>query len=146
MRAVHVAGARVILLQLLSCAKGERVEEQFRYKMSVVLRSDLGMSVGKMVSQACHACLEVSEQAKRHHRRVWGAWMKEGARKVVLQVDSLAELLELEKRARLLDLPHAIIQDRGLTEIPAGSKTALAVGPGMSKVVDKVTGSLKLLK
>lgn len=107
---------------------------------------DLGMSMGKLVSQACHASLEASERARRSKRRIWKEWMDEGSKKVILRVDSLEELEELARRAEELGIVSALIVDRGLTEIPPGTTTALGVGPDRAEKIDLVTGKLKLLK
>ena len=117
----------------------------FEYKQVIVLRMDLGMSVGKLISQACHACLEAVEEAKKTRHEAWRRWRDEGAKKVVLQVESLEELLELAEEAKERGLPYAVIEDRGLTEVPPGTVTALGVGPERSELVDRVTGGLKLL-
>ncbi|MBS7637544.1 peptidyl-tRNA hydrolase Pth2 [Candidatus Bathyarchaeota archaeon] len=121
-------------------------DRPFEYKQCIVLRTDLGMSIGKLVSQACHASLEASEQARKKKRRIWKAWMEEGSKKVILKVDSLEELEELAKKAQELGIPNTLIVDRGLTEIPPGTTTALGVGPDRSEKIDLVTGKLKLLK
>ena len=121
-------------------------ESLFEYKQSIVLRTDLDMSLGKLISQACHAAVESSELAKRRKTSAWKRWRDEGARKVILQVGSLKELEELAEKADALGIINAIIVDRGLTEIPPGTTTALAVGPDNSGLVDRITGSLKLLK
>jgi len=121
-------------------------ESPFEYKQCIVLRTDLGMSVGKLISQACHAAVDASEQAKKLKHKAWRAWRDEGAKKVVLRVDSLEELEELAEKADALDIVSVLIQDRGLTEVPPGTVTALGLGPDRSERMDKVTGSLKLLK
>lgn len=56
------------------------------------------------------------------------------------------ELAEISKKARKLSIPRYIVTDKGLTEIPPGSITALGVGPESSNKVDKVTGNLPLVK
>lgn len=120
--------------------------EGFKYKQCVVVRVDLGMSMGKLISQACHACLEASEEARIKDPVVWRAWHEEGAKKVVLKVDSLDELVELKRKAEDLGLPCKLIVDRGLTELEPGTLTALGIGPAPSQKVDTVTGGLSLLK
>lgn len=121
------------------------MEEPFRYKMAIVVRADIEMSTGKLVSQCCHACVEASEAARRKSLSASKAWRREGAKKVVLKVNSLQELKDLEGEAKKLRLPSALIVDRGLTELPPNTATALAIGPSRSGEIDKVTGKLKLL-
>jgi PTH2 family peptidyl-tRNA hydrolase len=45
-----------------------------------------------------------------------------------------------------MGIVHAIISDAGRTELAAGMVTALAIGPAEDKAVDKITGSIPLLK
>ncbi|UCD46107.1 MAG: peptidyl-tRNA hydrolase [Candidatus Bathyarchaeota archaeon] len=114
--------------------------------MCIVLRTDLRMSAGKQIAQACHAAVGASEKAKRENHRAWMRWRDEGGKKVALEAESLEELEELVKRADELDIVNVIIQDAGLTEVPPGTVTALGLGPEMSEKLDKVTGSLPLIK
>jgi PTH2 family peptidyl-tRNA hydrolase len=60
-------------------------------------------------------------------------------------VKSERELRELEEQAKELGLPHALIVDKGLTEVPPGTVTCLGIGPAPSDKVDKITGGLPLL-
>ena len=121
-------------------------ESPFEYKMCIVIRTDLGMSVGKMIAQACHAAVEASEEAKRTNHAAWRRWRDEGAKKVALEAEGEDELNELVERAEALDIVAVTIEDRGLTEVPPGTVTALGLGPDLSSRLDKVTGSLSLLK
>jgi PTH2 family peptidyl-tRNA hydrolase len=50
----------------------------------------------------------------------------------------------LEKAAGQLGLPHALIIDRGLTQIPEGTVTCLGIGPAPAGMVDRLTGNLQL--
>ena len=121
-------------------------ESPFEYKMCIVIRTDLGMSVGKMIAQACHAAVEASEEAKRVNHSAWRRWRDEGAKKVALEAEGEDELNELVERAETLDIVAVTIEDRGLTEVPPGTVTALGLGPDLSSRLDKVTSSLPLLK
>jgi PTH2 family peptidyl-tRNA hydrolase len=53
---------------------------------------------------------------------------------------------ELVAKADELDVVRVVIQDAGLTEVPPGTFTALGLGPDRADVIDKVTGSLPLIK
>ncbi len=117
----------------------------FTMKQVIVVRKDLSMTLGKLISQACHACLEASERAKTQDVRAWTRWRREGAKKVIVKVTSLEELIALDAAAEQRRVPKALIVDRGLTQLPPNTPTALGVGPGADAVIDKVTGALKLL-
>lgn len=71
-------------------------------------------------------------------------WALSGTRKVVVKVDSEAELYEIKKNAEKAGLNAVIIHDAGLTQIASGSPTVVAIGPAYSKNIDKITGHLKL--
>ncbi len=117
---------------------------EFKYKQAIVLRSDLGMSKGKIAAQAGHAAVSAAEATRKEHFEWWSAWLKEGQCKIAVKVRSAQELVELERRAKRLGLPCALITDRGLTELPPGTKTCLGIGPAPSSEVDKLTGELSL--
>jgi len=116
----------------------------FNYKQAIVLRSDLKMSCGKAAAQACHGSVSAAEKTRKQHPEWLHGWMKEGQRKIVLKVNSKEELLELERKARTLKIPVALISDMGLTELPPGTVTALALGPAPASLIDRVTGNLPL--
>jgi len=117
----------------------------FEYKQVIVFRMDLQMSKGKIAAQAGHAAVSAAQDAYVHHKKWWELWLYEGQKKVALKVPSEKELGELEEAADDLGLPHALIVDRGLTEIPEGSVTCLGIGPAPAGMIDRLTGKLKLL-
>jgi PTH2 family peptidyl-tRNA hydrolase len=51
----------------------------------------------------------------------------------------------LKSEADAAGLPNYIVADFGLTEIPAGTFTALAIGPSPVELLDPITKKLKLL-
>ncbi len=112
-------------------------------KQVIVVRSDVEMSAAKMAVQVAHAA--VSAMLKAGKKTV-SAWEKEGQKKVVLTVKNKDELLALEKKCRELKLAHALISDAGLTELAPGTVTCMGIGPAAEVNINKVTGSLPLMK
>ncbi|MCK4474919.1 peptidyl-tRNA hydrolase Pth2 [Candidatus Bathyarchaeota archaeon] len=118
---------------------------EFRYKQVIIFRSDLKMSRGKIAAQAGHAAVSAAEEARKHSKDWWKAWLQEGQCKIAVKVKSEKELLELEIQAKELALPCALIIDRGLTEVPPGTITCVGIGPASAEKVEKITGMLPLL-
>ncbi|GBF09714.1 peptidyl-tRNA hydrolase, partial [Aeropyrum pernix] len=79
------------------------------YKQAIVVRRDLGMGRGKAAAQAAHASCEavflILESGRPEWRRWLEMWRLQGQAKVVLRVDSLAELQEVYSRAVEEGLP-----------------------------------------
>jgi len=119
------------------------------YKQVIVVRTDLGMSKGKLAAQAAHASLEAALRVMQHDKifksDIFKTWRTEGAKKIVLKVESEDALKRLESLAVKAGLKNVLISDAGLTEIPAGTKTALGIGPDEEKRIDKITGNLSAL-
>ncbi len=117
----------------------------FKYKQVIAVRTDLGMSKGKLAVQVAHGAVSAGERARVTKQDIWRSWLREGQKKVVVKVTSEEELLELRRVAINRDLPQAIIRDAGMTELPPGTMTVIGIGPGKADTIDEVTGQLKLL-
>jgi len=115
----------------------------FMQKQVIVVRDDLEMSEGKLIAQCCHAAVSAVRKAKKEK---FIAWDRGGQKKVVLRVKGLDEMLKLKNKCNKLRINHALVADAGLTELKPGTITAMAIGPDDEKKIDKVTGSLPLLK
>jgi len=98
--------------------------------MAIVVRQDLKMGKGKIAAQVGHASVEASEIVRKENRNLWKEWIQKGQCKIVLKVGSLPEIKKLGSKASKLDLSVAIIQDKGLTQLPADTVTCIAIGPG----------------
>ncbi|GAW15025.1 hypothetical protein ANO14919_044330 [Xylariales sp. No.14919] len=122
-------------------------------KLVLVVRTDLGMTKGKIAAQCSHATLAcyktLSRSAARQptsaEAKILQRWERLGQAKIAVQVKSQDELLTLMGKARGLGVTAEVIQDAGRTQIDPGSLTVLGVGPAPKSLVDQITGGLKLL-
>ena len=114
-------------------------------KMVLAVRTDLKMGKGKIAAQCSHAAVAAYKKAKKKCPSILKKWENEGSRKIAVKVKEEEDLMVLMAQAHSVDLVTALIRDAGRTQIEAGSKTVIAVGPGPEDLVDKVTGHLSLL-
>lgn len=130
-----------------------------RIKQVIILRTDLNMRKGKMVSSGCHASMAAllnsgtQEYDPCHCELRYDftsletvLWLQGKFTKITVKVDSLEELLELHEKVKLTKLPYALITDAGDTEFKGvPTVTCLGIGPAYSDEIDEITGHLKLL-
>lgn len=114
------------------------------YKLVVAVREDLDMSKGKMAVQVAHASVISALNCKKTNAKWFRNWYDEGQKKVVVKAADVEGLRELQGEATKLNIPTALIDDAGLTELPPGTTTCLGIGPAPNAVIDQVTGRLKL--
>lgn len=113
-------------------------------KMILLIRNDLQMSKGKVAAQCAHAAVSAVQTAGRKAHQCLQQWEQDGQAKVTLKVDSEAELLDLIKQARQAGLVAESIKDAGRTQLIPGTRTVGVVGPAPARLVDLITGHLKL--
>jgi PTH2 family peptidyl-tRNA hydrolase len=111
----------------------------------LVVRNDLGMGKGKIGAQCGHATLGAYKLACRRTPDAVASWSRYGQAKICLKVNSEEELDDIHALAESSKLICYVVEDAGRTQIEAGSKTVLAIGPALPADVDAITGQLKLL-
>ena len=114
-------------------------------KQVIIVRSDLGMGKGKIAAQASHASVIAAFEAKKHEVTWFDTWFRYGMGKIVVKVGSDEELHRIFQLGVKSKLPRALINDAGHTQLAPGTATAVALGPAPSKLIDPITGSLKLM-
>ena len=121
-------------------------------KQVIVVRRDLGMSVGKTCSQVAHGSMAFLSSAVRcgtnlteMHESV-RLWINGKFTKIVVGVDDEESLRRVHWNAIQAGITCHLIEDDGTTAF-RGVKTAtvVAVGPWWSPDIDAITGGLKLL-
>lgn len=132
-------------------------------KQIIVIRKDLNMRKGKMISQGAHASMAVffnliksqngvvkndesiSYTFSSSNQAIFN-FINYRFKKITVYVNSLEEMLELEKKAKEANLLNALITDAGLTEFNGvPTITALAIGPAFNEELDPITKDLPLL-
>ncbi|KAI5859163.1 peptidyl-tRNA hydrolase PTH2-domain-containing protein [Tricharina praecox] len=116
-------------------------------KMIFVVRTDLGMTKGKIAAQCGHATLMCYKTALRLAPALVRRWETRGQTKIAVQLKDGGEdaLEELLATAISLGVVARVVRDAGRTQIAAGSATVLGLGPAPKSVVDAISGHLKLL-
>ena len=116
------------------------------YKMVIVVRNDLKMSIGKTAAQVAHAALGAYKKSMNKNILLVNNWENlSGQAKIVLQVNSEKELNDIEDNAKKNGLVTCLIRDAGRTEVEPNTPTCCAIGPDIVSNIDKITGNLKLL-
>ncbi|KAK6927353.1 Peptidyl-tRNA hydrolase, PTH2 [Dillenia turbinata] len=127
----------------LSSASNSITDEEL--KMVLVVRQDLKMGAGKIASQCAHAAMGMYAELMQSQRSLLRQWEQYGQAKIVLTCKNQQEMNRLKEAAESIGLPTFVVADAGRTQVLAGSKTVLAIGPGRKASVDSVTGKLRLL-
>lgn len=107
-----------------------------------MVNAALELPAGKLAAQVAHAAvagfLAATDSARRR-------WLEEGMPKIVLRAADAAGLERLREAAQAAGIPAEVVTDAGRTVVPPGTLTCLALGPGESVAIDRLTGSLPLL-
>lgn len=128
-------------------------------KQTIVVRKDLKMRKGKIAAQASHASgkvffdrmMPLEYEGNTYFQSVnWTpemvAWKQGIFTKIVLGCDSEEDILDLESKAKALDIPYVVITDSGKTEFHGvPTITCIAIGPCKAEVVEELTKQFPLL-
>jgi len=119
-------------------------------KQVLLYRRDLKMRKGKIAAQCAHASLKVlldratdagDDRLTIQMDPAMAAWVRGRFTKIVLSVESEADLLAAHAAAQAAGLPCALIVDSGLTEFGGvPTRTTVAIGPAPSALIDPITG------
>jgi len=132
-----------------------------KIKMVIVMRKDLNMRKGKMIAMGCHASMKVLLDQMRfdytnqdYVTRILSInplsplnlWLSGLFTKIVVYVNSEAELFKVYTIAVAKGMHCSLIEDAGKTEfngIP--TYTCCAIGPDFEDKINEITGELPLL-
>ena len=126
-----------------------------KVKQVIVMRKDLNMSKGKMVTQGCHASIAFLTNKMKDNlsnpEALWWVNLSQAEKewvygtffKVCVGVNDEKELLDIGYNAVMLGLSVKYIEET--TGFDKPTVTCLAIGPDYSSKIDPVTKHLKLL-
>jgi peptidyl-tRNA hydrolase, PTH2 family len=118
------------------------------YKMVLIVNQSLSMGKGKIAAQCSHAAVGCYKRARRVCPAALKAWEWTGCAKIAVKnqsTDPDVEFQEIATRAAAKGIPMHLVEDAGRTQIAAGSKTVLGLGPAPTFVFEGVSDHLKLL-
>ena len=115
------------------------------YKMVLCVNMELKMDKGKIAAQCGHATLGAYKLATKYSPTAVLWWQRTGQAKIAVKVEKESSIYEIERKAKAAGLVTYLVEDAGRTQIAAGSKTVLAIGPAPTKSFEGLTGNLKLL-
>lgn len=125
-------------------------------KQVIVIRADLKLRRGKECAQVAHAasmwlrlyalsiddtspdlsCVALTQDQRE--------WLSGNYRKIVVKATTEKQLRDLHYEAERRGLTAYLVTDDGLTEVPPGTITALAIGPHSNDIFVGLTDHLSL--
>lgn len=130
----------------LSGALGEiKIDDsKTMYSMTLIVRKDLDMMRGKVRAQCAHAALGACHQQFDSKKVKNFLNASNNQQTVTLEVNSLAELEEINEKSLAAGLNTYVQLDAGYTQVPANTPTVLAIGPDDPERIHVITENLKL--
>lgn len=115
------------------------------YKMVFCVNQELKMGKGKIAAQCCHAAVGCYKRALKQCPKAVQVWERTGCAKITVKCPTQEELETIAATAMSKDLPCYLVEDAGRTQIAAGSRTVLGIGPAPESVFAGVSDHLKLM-
>lgn len=127
-------------------------------KQYIIIRTDLGMSIGKTAAQASHASMKVffdkmetcvyDDKVKSFSflaSEEESKWIEGRFTKIVKKVKNESQLLKVYQQALDAGLNVSLIKDAGLTELVGENYTAVAIGPNYVYKCEEIVKKLQNL-
>lgn len=113
--------------------------------MVLVVNMDLKMGKGKIAAQVGHAAVGCYKRSSKQCPKGLAAWERTGCAKIAVKCPTQQEMEEICTKALERDIPLYLVEDAGRTQIAAGSRTVLGLGPAPVSVFEGLTSHLKLM-
>ena len=114
--------------------------------MVLCVNTSLGMGKGKIAAQCCHAAVGCYKKAQKSSPSGLRAWEMTGCAKIAVKCPSETEMMnDILYKAKQAGIPYYFVEDAGRTQIAAGSRTVLGLGPAPVRCFEGITSHLKLM-
>mmetsp|Transcript_20895 Transcript_20895/g.37485 ORF Transcript_20895/g.37485 Transcript_20895/m.37485 type:complete len:125 (+) Transcript_20895:44-418(+) len=100
---------------------------------------------GKIAAQCAHAAVGCYKRSRKACPSALLAWERTGCAKIAVKCPSEDEMDSILEKAAKKGIPVYFVEDAGRTQIAAGSRTVLGLGPAPVREFEGVTGHLKLM-
>ncbi|GMI60514.1 hypothetical protein ScalyP_jg9856 [Parmales sp. scaly parma] len=115
------------------------------YKLVLIVNMSLKMGKGKVCAQCCHAAVGCYKRGRVMKPSGVKWWERTGCAKVAVKCPTENELEEIMAKAKAKGLPYYLVEDAGRTQIAAGSRTVLGLGPAPVSEFEGLSDHLKLM-
>lgn len=114
-------------------------------KQVIIMRKFPSLRTGKYIAQGCHASQIALKEAQIEHPNWYKEYLEGHIVKIVVYVETVAELVSLYHEAERIGLPCSFIEDAGFTEFKGvKTPTAVGIGPAPNDLIDPITKHLPL--
>ena len=131
------------------CIKCQTLQSNVPYhntvQMVFLVNMELSMGKGKIAAQVGHAAVGCYKRAGKQCPRGVAAWERTGCAKIAVKCPTQDEMETIAVAALQRDIPLYLVEDAGRTQIKAGSRTVLGLGPAPVYVFEGLTSHLKLM-
>mgnify|MGYP001043592211 CR=1 FL=1 len=111
------------------------------HKCIVLVRTDLKMTKGKIISQVSHGIINNSFKVNKNKLI---NWRENGEKIVTLKINNYQNMLNIYNKAINNNIISHIVIDQGLTQVDTNTPTVCVLGPDKEKKFKDITSHLKL--
>lgn len=111
------------------------------YKCILLIRKDLNMTKGKIISQCCHGIIHNTLHSNNF---IVNFWRLQGEKIITLKVNDFNTMKNIHNKSIKNNIFSHIVIDKGLTQIPHNTPTVCVIGPDLETNINNITKNLKL--
>jgi PTH2 family peptidyl-tRNA hydrolase len=111
------------------------------YKTILLIRKDLNMTHGKVISQCCHA---ITYSLQNSNKQNIYNWQCNGQKIISLKIYDFNTMNYIYKHCINNNIFSHIVYDKGLTQTKPNTPTVCIIGPDLESKINLFTNQFKL--